>query len=128
MRYLFFLLGEIWTIIVSTCFVNIVEGDLIVAEFLVLVAVVHHQVVSQSCQASHNLQPRQSPAPWRTEVCNRDAELKTRNDTVLFLDRGVQHAASESASPSAPLVSTVLNTSIERFCDYITRPLARMQS
>ena len=35
-------------IIVSTCSVNIVEGDLIVAEVLVLVALVHHQVVCQA--------------------------------------------------------------------------------
>ena len=94
----------------STCSVNIAEGDLIVAEELVLVAVVHHQVVSQSCQASHNLQPRQSPAPWRTEVCNRMPELKTRNDTVLFLDRRVQHAASESAKSISSVGIQVLLT------------------
>ena len=92
--------------IVSTRSVNIVKRDLIVAKFFFLVAVVHHQVASQSCQAIHNLQPWQSPAPWRTEVCNRTPELKTRNDTVLFLDRRVQHAASESARSISSIGST----------------------
>ena len=82
-RYLFFLFREIWTIIVSTSSVNIAEGDLIVAEDLVLVALVHHQVVCHGCQASHNLQPRRSPLARRTEVCNRTPELQTRKRLAL---------------------------------------------
>ena len=100
---------------------------MLVAEVLLLVAVDHHQAASQGCQASHNLQPQQS-RPRRTEVCNRAPELRTRNVTVLLLDWRDQHAVSASAKSISFLGSTVLNRSIERFRDYITRPLARMQS
>ena len=46
----------------STCSVNIAEGDLIVAEVLVLVALVHHQVVchklSGKSQPAASVEPR----------------------------------------------------------------------
>ena len=64
-RYLFFLFGEIWTIIASTSSVNIAEVELVVAEVLVLVALVHHQVVSQ--KLSGNSQPAASAEPRRLE-------------------------------------------------------------
>ena len=57
------------TTIVSTCSVNIAEGDLIVAEVLVLVALVHHQVVC------HKLSGKPQPAAL--------AEPRPLEDSIL---------------------------------------------
>ena len=51
--------------------------------------------------------------------------LKTRNDTVLLLGRRDQHVASESARSISSIGSTVLNTDIERFRDYIYKAIGQ---
>ena len=55
--------------IVSTRSVNIAEGDLIVAEYLVLVAVVHHQVVC------HELSGKSQSAASAKPPCPEDRSL-----------------------------------------------------
>ena len=62
--------------IVSTCSVNIPEGDFIVAKSFFLVAVGHHQAVAKADRQVTTCSLDRVPPPGGQKFVNRDAELK----------------------------------------------------